>query len=983
MPFPTILDGGQITQVRATTQDFEHYLLANPNDIIWQAEVDEVKIGAVYAQFNWTNTLQGARTDTRIGHLMLITSAADDFSNPIIRGRIRKAPDATDIFCNEVSVDIDKTMFITVIDDFDIMERLIKVTAGGAQKKDWDLDWSDLPPVISGLQSVYADFSESDPVPFSFSPSAIAPADGASISTWAWDIEDGSFTGGTSDSDQNIQVTFPVYTTNEHRWVHLIVTDDNGNATTFHFEVYTVSKNSSTAVKLDVDQTQISGSLGVGWDASIVAASGFSKATIWDMNRVAIASIDNYGGTATPIVSNIMMVGRLRTENSPTIADEVDGLVAETQLQIEGFGSQLARIPSPRLPIFDEDSPDSWGDITDPTLTRTTAYVWFFHSTLLNLCSLTFNDFSAFISDEFKIEDSSLLDSINGEALSVNAQIAFAPAGEMTIRRNANYLSSADRDGLDTIFDFQIQDMTRYQLDIEYGQPIGQVIVGALVYSTSANEISQAWIGRAPPVTFGTGHETAELNGQVITADASEDDSRDEVGQRTANHLAFINPKPRIQATLIDGFWWLIPTVHQWYTFTLAAETNARGRAYTTDDRWLCIDVTYAPVWDDSEKAWVRATTANFELETTSTNAAIDVSIVPPVNDNLLAPPPNSGYMDFPEDPLIDFATDDPPNFLGLGVESFVTEPAPQNQNSDSPIGGEVLNVPMNANAPISTTRDTEIGETYVIRVEGDGVVFDEAWSHLFEFRAESGSAPNTTYGQGGWNVGGSGEGKYTSGVGFEDTDEPSGGSRQRGVNHIFKAFTASDINYVRIGFDYVKGQNDIPANTAFAISGNVLPNQAVDFTDPNVNTGTGKAYSTNVSAVGETQINCTIVSDSVNASPYTFTGNVIINTITISGTGAAPPEFDTSAGVRGDAFYRGYDTDEGASLYDASNGLQIDSARPGTLGPYSGAHSYTFTATGTGSPFEFKFIDSDYTDNDNNILRVIVTGPNMGVTSD
>jgi hypothetical protein len=971
MPFPSTLSGGQITQVRTLSQDFEHYLLATPNDIVWQAQVNETKSGQVYAEIDWITTLQGVRTNVIEGQLLYITSAADDFTAPIIRGRVRKVPDATDVFINEVAIDIDTSMFITVIDDFDIQEKLIRVNAAGTQFKDWDLTWEDLPPIISGLQSVYVDFSESDPVAFTFSPSAIAPSSGAAISTWLWDIGDGSFTGGTSSSDQNIQCTFPGYGTNEHRWVHLTVTDDNGNDTTIHFEVFTVAKSSSTASKLDAGQVSINGTLAEGWNATITAWSGFANTIIWNQNRMTIASIDNYAGTATPIVSNIMFVGRLRTENDPTSADELDGVIVESQLQIEGFATQLSRIPSPRLPIFDEDSPDSWGEITDPTLTRLAAYVWAFHSTLLGISSITFDDFSTFISDEFKIEDSTLLDVINSDANSVNGQVVFAPSGEITIRRNNNYLSTSDRNARDTIFDFQTQDITRYQLDIEYGQSIGQVVVGALVYDTTLDEISSSWIGRAPPQSFGVGHETSTLNGQILVADSTDANARSEVAQRTANHLAYINPKPRLTVTLIDGFWWLIPTIHQWYTFTLPASTNARSRAYTTNDRWLLIDVSYSPVWDDAEKVWLRETTATFELETTSTNAAIDVSIVPPLNDNLFAPPPNSGYMSFPKDPLIDYPTDSPSLLIASVSSSYATEPTPQNQNNDSEPGAEVLNIPLAVAKTVSTTRDSVLGETYLVEVDGDGIVFDDVWVYKPDFRN----------GFDGW-VTSSDLGVQTAGVGYEDTDETSGTTRQRGVRTARKNFTAANLTRVDIRFDYVRGNVTNPNNTAFDIHGNIWASNPTPFSDPNVATGTGKLHRDEQTITGETQINLTVISDS-KESPFTFIGDVTLYRAEIAGTGTPPPEFTGVTNPRrGDAFYSGYDTDGGASLYSGSNGLQVDGARPSGIPPFNSSHVYRFQITGTGDPFDFSFADDDYTDNDNNILRVKIAGPNMGNTA-
>src|SRR3990167_1790724 len=148
MPFNAALAAGQITQVRQTEQWFEHYLLVNPNDIVWQAQVNEVLSATNYAEFEWTNTLQGVRANVIVGQIILITTSTTDFSEPVIRGRVRAAPGATTVYINEVGADIDATMYITVIDDFDLVERVGRISIDGTLYKDYDDTYTNLPPTV-------------------------------------------------------------------------------------------------------------------------------------------------------------------------------------------------------------------------------------------------------------------------------------------------------------------------------------------------------------------------------------------------------------------------------------------------------------------------------------------------------------------------------------------------------------------------------------------------------------------------------------------------------------------------------------------------------------------------------------------------------------------------------------------------------------------------------------------------------------------
>jgi hypothetical protein len=973
MPFMSALSAGQITQVRKTNQEFKHFLLVNPNDIVWQAQLNDTKSSENYASFAWDNEQTGVRANVIADMVCMITTATDDFSDPVVRGRVRVVPSVTTFFINEVSTDIDDTMYITVFDDFDIVERLARIGDDSTKYKDYSLTFQKTPPTIDGLQSVYADLSGDAAVVWSFTPTATAQDEGAAISSWLWDVGDGTITVG-STTTQNITVSFP--NTSEHRWVHLTVTDDNDNSTAFHFEVYTVDPASATAVKLDAGEFDITAAIADGYNATVTVWAGFEQSNVMDQTRVAIVSIDDYDGTTTPIVSNIMMVGRLRTEISDTVGDETHGVVTDAQLTIEGFATQLARLVAQPVYIVDNGSPDSWGEIDSPDPTRAIVYFLLFHTTYLGLSSFSSADLSGFISGDFSLGEPNAVENINKQAQSVNAMVFFAPSGETTVQRLASYTPDADRAGLTTVFDFTTADSIVIGLSFEYGKTVGEVETGAVGYNTTTDKINREFIGRAPAQSFGVGYETTQLDGQFLTADASGADARTEVAQRSADHLAYVNPKERIPVTLMDGFWWMIPNLYQRFTFTLAATDSTRGRVFTTSEKWQLVDISYSPV----NETGIRPIQATFERETQGENAGILVTRVRDVNALEFTLPPLGGYDYFADDPLMNYPIDNPDEADYFEDGAYVMEPYPEGNNQQSPVGAESFDVPLFSNQTISTTNNTVNGELYTVTVSGEGKIGNN-WSHTWDFEENDGDWAPTA----GFPLG-----TYVAGFGWDDTDGPTTATEEsRGVRIQSPTFTATPLTSIKM----VLNQESRPAyfwNPNLATSRVVTYENVVKFKETPNQVGivdvTGAEHEFIGTVADQTYVRAILHSSNDNAAPYNQNGSATITSIVITGTGVKPPELpggDSTTGQRGDSFYKNYDVNN-ATAYNAAKGLLIDGGKPATLPSYAGSHTYQFSFTGTGAPFAFQYVDpdADYSDNDNNFIRVTVSGPGMSPTS-
>jgi hypothetical protein len=955
MPFPSPLNAGQLTQVRQNRQYFSQYLLLCPNDVVWQTQPAAAVDGSTpYLEFDWDGTDQGDRADVKQGMTVLISTTTDYKATTIFRGRVRKVPDATTFYINENSTNLADTYYVTVLDDYDIHERLERRTVAGVEYKDGDLTFEQLPPTFSGLQSVYVDYSGDDPVTFSFAPTVTANASGASISTYLWDVADGSITVGTVN-DKDITVEFPGATTNKHRWVSLTATDDNGTASYFVFEVYTIDIHASDpgVVALQTEALNITATIEEGFNATVRGWAGIS--TVLDRTRVAVLSIDNYGGTITPITQNVAFVGRLRTEGSQTQGESRHAVLKNTTFNIEGFGTQLGRLIAPGLNLLDTAAPNEWGEVKDLTIYRAILYLLAWHSTFLNVSCITFDaDSGDYQWGEYTVYENSILEWVNSVADDYNAYLTFAASGESTVQRHA---SIAGTGGLDTILNFNsgsIHDTLDFELDLDYVETHAQAIAGAATYNTTTGT-STAYRGRAPSQAYSPGWETGELNQQIMKADLTDAEARTETGSRVAAYLAYVNPKARLQVTLRGGFYWLVPSVHQLYAFTIAAADNTRGRAYTSSDKWLCVEVNYT----FNNETGIYDLTGTFEIVTTGGNAGILVTQIVDVNDLDIPDLPPIGAGLGPIDPLINSPIDDPDWDLP-GSGGGLLQPGGEDMPA---FNCEILNVSMRTGTQVATSNNSVFGETYAVQVEGDAQIEDSGWSHTIDF----------TTSNGGFAVQAAGRGTWVDGTGWTHGDYYDGVGYFRGVDI---KITLPSTTYYSISFQYTL--------TKGSYNDNAVPAIVIEGSGGVLNSALFSTLSDGVDnfAYGGSEVSTYIrlLLRSSRQASASYSGAVTLTQLICTGDGTNPFTSEPGEGIRGDAFYYGYNNGE-AELYAGLLGLRVDSAKPSTIPVYASSHTYQFLVTGTGAPIVFDYNDGDYSDNQNRNLVVTICGSGMGMS--
>ena len=201
---------------------------------IFAARVNQAGFVYPVSEVTFDGVTTGAFGDIKVGMTVVFGSSAGASDRG--RQRIRAAADSDTIYIGRSSIGVhdgevypNDNDFITVWDDYRPWARIPYITPVGDIYKDNDVavgdQTDDIPPkanieppgiagdISSGGSVLTVDFSGTGSYALS-----------GTISSYSWDVDDGTITVGTSASSA-ITATFPA----GFRWVSLTVTDSNGN----------------------------------------------------------------------------------------------------------------------------------------------------------------------------------------------------------------------------------------------------------------------------------------------------------------------------------------------------------------------------------------------------------------------------------------------------------------------------------------------------------------------------------------------------------------------------------------------------------------------------------------------------------------------------------------------------------------------------------------------------------------------------------
>lgn len=940
MPFPSSLDNTQENNLRANSYYAQGYVAVCPSTVIFRASVNQASFDSSFAQVTFDNVTIGAFGDIKQGMTVFIGSGTD-LANQTFTGRVRKVATSTILYINETSAAITDNMTISVIDDRRVWDRLQRVDPVTLTRfKDYDLTFQQLAPTIYNLQSSYVLVTTGVSASVSFAPLATPHTVSASISSYLWDVADGTITVGNSTT-QNITVSFPT----GHRWVRLTVTDSGSRVNFIDFEVYCGDPRTASWSLPNVRNISITGDT-LGFNATFDAWQ--SVDTILDQTRVTIFTVERYGSSTTPIVSNISMVGYLKNESQNTSGDETLAQRKLVSFDVDGFGTQLGNINMVGISAIDSSSPTIWGQINDPTPPRFNAYLLIYHTTISNLCSISFGtDEDDYIFLDLSAEATGALDSVNGNYDQINGALNFAPSGEMQFNRNANYMTNADRVALTTVADITTVDMLSFNLSKEYGFTVGRVLAGFGGYTTATGAV-RAYSSKAPAESALGAQEEQQLNSQILIANQTESQNRIEAGQRTGDHLAYINPKYLLDVTFGDGWWWLTPANFQWYTFTIATTDNLRDVEFTTATRWLCVGVNYSI----NNETGRRSVSANFEQETQGNSSQVLVALIPSIADlNLPTLPMFPDYPFDPPNPAINYPvnspnlnTRQPVSASDLG--NLLPIPAPAIPDTGE-AGCQTIILPAQRATNLGTSFDGVNGSFYTVTVKGSCTIAAAGTGAYNLVDTFSVNSTTSTFTAGVYNT------------------IPS---------YVYRVKVIGDVNVntgagtvQRADGFYYTPDNWATQQTYFSVLG-FNPIQYADNSQPDpLSTAYNPAHEYTFEYTGDgspVSLRFRDVNYADNSGSFTIE--------------VYEPTFTTE--TRGDAFYHSYNLESGiAQLYPTGFGLYGNDSALVASSEYNPSHEYTFELEGDGLAMRFRFENFTGETPSNELFTITVCGEDAG----
>jgi len=498
-----------------------------------------------------------------------------------------------------------------VLNDYRVWAKIPYIDEDGVSYKD-EIDWSDetidIPPVANAGPGVFATIdSGTSKITVDFdSANSFVNADGASLSTYLWDVDDGTITVGTSASSA-ITATFPA----GFRWVSLTVTDDNSKTHTTRVPVY--ARNPAADTTIDVFQITEHNIRPEGQRVALRILESIPESTYPDGTLAMIA--DGEPSSAADR-SNLVFVGWHLTDPA-SIAAQRTGLLSDTSLVCVDVARKLDLLPALPVAVEHANTPDKWAQMETPNIDKFLHYILQWHSTALDVADFTNTgtgtDMKFFIKGT---EGQSLFDTVDRLCRFITPDYHFTcnTLGQLQCVVDPLLQDSGDRTATiqatlteDDWSDLRFEHIRYPRLNLLHAGAI-------LARQTSINVV----VCRAPGTARGQG-ENEMKHGEQLAAD------QDALNSVTGHRYARINaPESPFRITLAEGDDLDIePADYTWVKLTMSSDTAAqRGLAFT-EERGLPLELNVR--YEHARTGLIRTVQMMWERETEGTPAVTEV----------------------------------------------------------------------------------------------------------------------------------------------------------------------------------------------------------------------------------------------------------------------------------------------------------------------------------------------------------------------
>lgn len=312
------------------------------------------------------------------------------------RVRVKTVPDATSIpiarssrGTDDGTISIVDNAYITILDDYRVWAKIPWFDLGDEDDDEDDIDFKDgdipvgtfnvdIPPVANTGPG-FADYiDDGNIITVEFPKGGVdlsyAMADGATLTTYAWDVADGTITVGTAASAV-ITATFPA----GFRYVALTVTDSNGVTHTSRCPVLAVDPDDDVTTTAYGSMTQRLTKSGQTLDFELY---GDLPRSLYPDGTLVMLWWDS--ALAPDSRDHMKFIGWLDNENW-TIRRSKPGVIRTTTVHcIDGLG-RMTKLPGFSQALEREFDEAQWALMPSLDMNKALFYIAFWHSTLINI----------------------------------------------------------------------------------------------------------------------------------------------------------------------------------------------------------------------------------------------------------------------------------------------------------------------------------------------------------------------------------------------------------------------------------------------------------------------------------------------------------------------------------------------------------------------------------------------------------------------
>lgn len=578
--FPIAVTSPQLTTLRTSGYWTRVLCCLCPEEVVFRAQASQSITDEPFIEFSYDNVDVGSFSAAWEG-LVCYISSTTSIRDAKYRGRVRLAADATTFRIDRNATVLNDNDKIIVVRDTDLFSQIRIDTL-----VDSSLTYRATPDMLSGLPStiVLYDADNDGSVAYTTVQTPVRVASGStSTTTWAWSVSGAGVSSISNAAVQNPTITFQA---GYHYLIRVIHTNNLGQSNYQISHVYAVTRTFTAPVVRPIVTGSINATLTDGWSGTLTAYADVS--TLIDRTHCTVFSLEHFGdNSSTPIVSNILLSGRIRSDSLQTEGSSEAGQIQQVTFQVEGLTAYLRRLRVPSDIIRANAAPNEWGEMIEPTPWRMACYMLWVYTNLTHITSFDAQSglFAAWeIGGEPRgIDGGFAMDVLTNILEPIKAQASFAPDGAIRLAQTVSYL--IDRSGVVLVAALGLTDMMSYTVDRDSSRTTSQVIAFGGMFNSTTNTFD-VYSAQSPSIIYLEG-EVKEITREILTADSTIDDAADELKERASNHYGYENAKDRWQASLYDSFAGvMIPTNFQRWALVAAAASNTLGIPYTATDYW-------------------------------------------------------------------------------------------------------------------------------------------------------------------------------------------------------------------------------------------------------------------------------------------------------------------------------------------------------------------------------------------------------------